>query len=411
VLERGRKPPFHEILSLLHFPGSISVITIVPGVIIGPLAYFVRDDFDFTQSDIGTSFATFFLFSALAAVPGAFLVARLGAHRVMRFGLVGAAVVLAGLGLTESRSGILVLMCVGGAFNGVTSVAVSVTILTSVAHHRRGLAFGLRTAGLPSAAAVAGLGGSLVASGALSWRQLMTVTAVLALLAAVTIKRDQPHARVELRPHGSSTPGTGNGWTLALLRVGGLLGAVATAAVTPYFVENLMERGVSPGGAAAVLAVAGWLGVAMRLVVGAVADKIANPLTHLRLAAGCLLVLGSSAAVLVLGDDVVLLAGATVLACGLGFAWPGLWMYAALQTHPERAERVAGQLALGQNSGAVIGPLAFGFLVAHESFGAAWASAGVVAATSAVTLLASVRLLRRTAERSALPLAPSDGGG
>jgi predicted MFS family arabinose efflux permease len=396
----GGQARSRELLSLLHFPGLISIIMIVPGVIIGPVAFFVREDFDFTKSDIGTSFAMFFLFSALASGRGAFLVPRLGAHTVMRFALLGAAAVLVGLGFTQSRVGVLVCMCIGGALNGVASVAVSITILSSVALHRRGLAFGLRTAGLPSAAAVAGLGGSLVAAEVGTWRQLMWVTSLVAVVAAMTIRKREPSSTRAMGSERSPARDIGTGRTLVLLRIGGFLGAVATAAVTPYFVENLVEHDMSPGRASAVLAVAGWLGVVMRLAVGAVSDKIANPIVQLRVSAGCLVVLGASATVLTVADESRAMAAATVLACGLGFAWPGLWMYAALQTHAAHAARVAGQLALGQHSGAVVGPLAFGFVLTHQSFSTAWACAALVAATAAAMLLTSVRLLRDEAEAS-----------
>jgi MFS family permease len=403
VLTAGHQAKSGELLSLLHFPGLISIIMIVPGVIIGPVAFFVREDFDFTKSDIGTSFAVFFLFSAVASGRGAFVVPRLGAHRVMRFALLGAAAVLVGLGLTQSRVGVLVCMCIGGALNGVASVAVSITILGSVAPHRRGLAFGLRTAGLPSAAAVAGLGGSLVASEVGTWRHLMWATALVAVVAAMTIRKREPRATHTAGDDDSPARNVGNRRTLVLLRIGGFLGAVATAAVTPYFVENLVDHDMSPGRASAVLAIAGWLGVVMRLAVGAVSDKIADPLVQLRVSAGCLVILGASATALAVADDARAMAAATVLACGLGFAWPGLWMYAALQTHAAHAARVAGQLALGQHSGAVVGPLAFGFVLTHQSFATAWACAAVVGVTAAVMLLLSARLLRGDVDEPSRP--------
>ena len=142
----------------MHFPGAVALVMVLPVVAIGPMAFAIRDDYGFSQSDIGATFAAFFLTSALVSGTGGRLVGRIGSLATVRLGLFGSALVSAALALSTTRGVVYLAALVGGSLNGITAVAVSLTIMSQVASHRRGLAFGLRTAGLPSAAAFAGLG-------------------------------------------------------------------------------------------------------------------------------------------------------------------------------------------------------------------------------------------------------------
>jgi len=339
--------------------------------LVGPLAFAMRDDFAFTQSDIGTSFAAFFLTSALVSGLGGRLVDRLGTDTVVRLGLLGAAAVSVALALSGSRLVVYGATLVGGALNGLTAIAISLAIMSHVVPHRRGLAFGLRTAGIPSDAAFAGLGAFLVAGGVLDWRHCLWFSAGLACVATLSI-RGGSHQRVRAGEEPVAEAALGSDLTLRLLGVSGLLGSTGTAVVTPFLVEGLIAQGESPGRAASVLAVAGWFGIVSRVLVGGLSDRVPNPLVHLRASATFLVILAVSMVCLAVGHGAFLLVGATLMAFGLGLAWPGLLLFAAMATHSGQGSRAAGAMQFGQHSGAVIGPLYFGLLVAHQSFSLAW---------------------------------------
>jgi MFS family permease len=390
-----RRPggPVVEILALVQFPGIVALVMVLPVVMVGPLAFAIRQDYTFTQSDIGASFAAFFMTSALVSGLGGRLVDRVGTDNVVRIGLLGAATVAASLALSSSRWAIYGATLVGGALNGLTAIAISLAIMSRVVPHRRGLAFGLRTAGIPSAAAVAGLGAYLVAADVVHWRHCLWFTAALACFGTLSVGRGD--RQLPLFASTPSTPGpVGSDKTLRALGVSGLLGSTGTAVVTPFLVEGLIAQGESPGRAASVLAVAGWFGIGSRVLVGGLSDRVPDPLTHLRASACFLGILAISMVCLAVGHGPFLLIGATLMAFGLGLAWPGLLLFAALATHRNHASRAAGSMQFGQHSGAVLGPLYFGFLVAHRSFSTAWVVTAVCCLVSASLLLLVARALR-----------------
>lgn len=385
-----------ELLRLMHFPGVVALVMVLPVVAIGPLAFAMRNDFSFGQSDIGTTFASFFLTSALVTGLGSPLVVRLGAELVVRLGLFGAALVSTALALSTSRGMVYAATLAGGALNGLTAIAISLTIMSKVASHRRGLAFGLRTAGIPSAAAMAGVGTYIVAAHHLDWRYVFWISAAIAFLAGLSMSgRGHPADVVDRAREAVARNSSGR--TLQLLGLSGLLGSLGTATVTPFLVDGLISRGQSAGTAATVLALAGWFGIMSRVAVGALSDRVPDPLVHLRASALLLVVLALSMAFLAVGRGVFLLVGATLTAFGLGLAWPGLLLFAALATHQRLASRAAGQMQFGQHSGAVIGPLCFGLVVAQQSFAVAWFATAAVVTAAAVLLLAVARILGRQA--------------
>jgi predicted MFS family arabinose efflux permease len=148
---------------------------------------------------------------------------------------------------------------------------------------------------------------------------------------------------------------------------------------------------------------AGWFGILSRVVVGALSDRVPDPLVHLRVSALLLVVLSVSMIFLAFGRGAFLLVGATLMALGLGLAWPGLLLFAALATHQSFASTAAGQMQFGQHSGAVLGPLCFGFVVSHNSFSAAWLTSAVTLMSASFLLYLSARALRRDAPSAVLP--------
>ena len=383
-----------ELLGLVHFPGMVAVVMVLPVVSVGPLAFAIREDIPLSQSDIGTTFATFFLASALVSGFGGPIVSRLGVTNIVRLGLFGAALVAATLALSATRLTVYAASLVGGVLNGITAVAVSLTIMSQVPSHRRGLAFGLRTAGLPSAAAVAGLGAFLIAGDHLSWRCFMWIVSGAAIAAALSIRTGSGAVVNPIQHTAQAVARPGRHRTLWMLGAAGLLGSTGTAVVTPFLVEGLIAQGQSPGRAASVLALAGWFGILSRVVVGALSDRVPDPLMHLRASALLLVVLSVSMIFLAFGRGAFLLIGATLMALGLGLAWPGLLLFAALATHQSFAATAAGHMQFGQHSGAVLGPLCFGLIVAHYSFSSAWLASSVTLLCASLLLFLAARALK-----------------
>ena len=60
------------------------------------------------------------------------------------------------------------------------------------------------------------------------------------------------------------------------------------------------------------------------------------------------------------------------LAFGAGWAWPGLFNLAVVLANPASPGAATGITQTGTYMGAVLGPLLFGFLAEHLSFGWSW---------------------------------------
>jgi MFS family permease len=95
------------------------------------------------------------------------------------------------------------------------------------------------------------------------------------------------------------------------------------------------------------------------------------------------------------GADSFLL-GATLVAFGLGWSWPGLLHHAALKAYPESPALATGYMQTGTFLGALVGPLTFGLVVEHASYRWAWSMAAAAVLLAAGLVLAVVGQLGRT---------------
>ena len=102
-----------------------------------------------------------------------------------------------------------------------------------------------------------------------------------------------------------------------------------------------------------------------------------------------------------LGVGLVTAAIGTALAFGAGQGWTGLYMLGVVRMNPEEPGDATGRIEAGMSTGAVIGPLGFGFLVAAGSFTMAW----LVGAAALVIANALVLVSRRSIGRM-----PAAGG-
>jgi MFS family permease len=276
--------------------------------------------------------------------------------------------------------------------NGVIAPALNISITRRVPAGRRGLAFGIKVAAVPATASFAAVGAYVVADLGANWYDLYWLCAVLCLVVAASMgvdREDQasaastPRSRRKLIARGS----------LTLLGVGGLLAAAGCAVMTPFLVDGLIAQGQTPGRAAAVLAVAGWVAIGARIVAGAVSDRSPEPIASLRAVAWMLLAGFVGMVGLAFGGSDVVLVGATLVAFGLGWAWPGLLHHAVLRAYPESPGLATGYMQTGTFMGALLGPLGFGLMAAQFSFRWAWSFAAGAVLLAAGLLVAGVRQL------------------
>jgi MFS family permease len=320
------------------------------------------------------------------------LLERFSTVRIVQLGLLLSAA-FAAVGALSTSRGMLYFACLmGGVGYGATSTAIALMIMDRVVPSRRGLAFGIKTAAVPTASAIAGLGAYAVATWGVAWQYVFWLAVIASVISAATLAppRSGHEPRVERRERVPRSPLSRS---LRLLGIAGLLSSGGMAPLSPFLVEGLIAKGESPAMAASVLAISGWLGIVSRVLVGVLADRVPRPLFHLKTTVALLMLASTSLAGLAFGRGELVLVSSSFMAFGLGWAWPGLVHYATMATHLDDVARAATHIQTGTFVGAVVGPLGFGLIVSQLSFAWAWASASLAVLTGAALVTWAVVIL------------------
>jgi cyanate permease len=178
------------------------------------------------------------------------------------------------------------------------------------------------------------------------------------------------------------------GTGLVVLGVSAALAAGAANALGAFLVDSSVQRGLSEAAAGLTLTLGSALCVTGRLVVGWVADRWERG--HLALVAG-LLAVGTIGLALLAVDSLAALVVGVLLAFGLGWCWPGLLAFAVVRLRPQAPAAATAVTQTGVYAGAAAGPLGFGILASHTSYGVAWVAAAVAEALAAVLVLVGAR--------------------
>jgi cyanate permease len=222
----------------------------------------------------------------------------------------------------------------------------------------------------------------------LGWRAAFVIAAGLVGLVAWRVPDASPLRRAEDAPRADA-PLT----SLIVLAVGVAFGSAAGNTIPAFLVASAVDRGVPVATGGLILAFGSLVGVAVRVAGGWGADRLGRG--ALRLVAGLLVVGAIGMSGLAVADDPVLVALFAALAFGGGWGWAGLVLLAVARTNPTATGRAMGIVQVGPMSGAVVGPLAFGFIADGLGFGAAWAMVAGSALVGAIIVIQSGRMLAR----------------
>lgn len=360
-----------------------NTVGVLPAFLLGGLARLVEEDLRLGSAGLGVVTAAFFGTSAVFSVLGGRLSERFGAVRSIRLGALLSALSLVALGtLSHDWVAVLLALCLAGAGNGIASPATNLAFADGLPS-RLGLAFGAKQAAVPLAALVAGL--TVPSLGlAIGWRATFTVAATSALAVwALSVRlpvrhRDRTSAR--RRESGMAS--------LALLTVGGAVTAAGANATTVFLVVAVTSAGVTVDRAGLLLAVGSALAVAARMTAGLLADGLLRRLVLP--AVVVMMVLGAVGWLLLsTGGAGLLLVLGTVAAFTFGWGWTGLYTFAVVHRHPGAAGSATGITQAGIFFGGMAGPLIFGAIAQHHSFGLAWTTAAVLALAGAALVAAS----------------------
>lgn len=170
---------------------------------------------------------------------------------------------------------------------------------------------------------------------------------------------------------------------LAALATATGLAAAGSGSLSGFFVVSSVGTGVDEGMAGFLLGAGSLVGIAVRLILGAMADRGAigawNTLTVM------FLVAAASFGGLATGSEFVLIA-VLPFAFATAFAWPSLYHLAVVRANPSAPGAATGITMTGSYTGAVGGPLVFGLVADFASYGWAWGVAVVFMAAAAAVM-------------------------
>jgi Major Facilitator Superfamily len=371
------------------YPIMVATCGVLPVFLTGALGLQIRDDLGFNQMALGIATSSFFTAQALVSTPVGRLVAGVSPRRAMQVAALGSGGTLACVAFF-TNSWFLLLSCLilGGIANAVSQLASSLFLTHEISFQRQGLAFGLKEASKPAATLLCGIAVPLFGA-VFGWQWAFAAFALIAFTIGATVPKTS-----KARPmSGSEDPGgTLHSVPLVFLAAGAGLGSAATTALGVFVVETGVASGLSLSVAGATLATGSVVGIALRIVIGWVADH--RPMDHMGVVAGMLILGAVGFVLLAVGESLFFIAG-TLLAFGAGWGWLGLFNFAIVSQHPRAPTKALGIALTGAAGGSAAGPLLFSAILSSTSFIIAWLCAGVGTLLAAAFMLAGRWMLVR----------------
>ena len=374
---------------------ALGAATVLPGFLIGALALQMRQDLDASVGAVAAGVTVFFAAGALGAGPGGRLAERLGALRAMRGAvLITAACLFAIGGLADSLLAVFALLAVAGVANAVNQPAINLFMADAVPRDRQGLAFGIKQSAIPGAILVSGLALPLLAI-PFGWRVTFAICGGLVLAVALLARRGgmvRDHAPADREPPPRVSR------ELLFLAVGAALAAGGANALSTYLVASAVDAGIEEGTAGLVAALGSGVSLAVRMWVGARADRRRDyGYTTIVL----LLVAGAAGYLLMATGAVAAFVAGAVVAFALGWGWPGLFNLAVVENHREAPGAATGITQSGIYVGAAAGPALYGLLSHGIDYEGAWAVVAGISLAAAVVMAAAGRRDVAVAQRPA----------
>lgn len=364
-------------VSAAHFVSHYYILALPP------VFEMVRGSFAVSYTELGLALVVFNLMCAAFQTPAGILADRIGARRVLVFGLAAGGLALAAAGLVGSFWLFVVLFGLGGLANSVYHPADYAALSERVSSERIGRAYSIHT--------FAGMMGGAVAPPAMlllesqiGWRGAFLASALpglaLALWLAVAGRgllpeaRHRPAAAPAAAPGGpgsGSASGSGSGSVRLLTSPVILLNfvffalfAVFQLGLQTYSAVALTAAHGLPLSAANLALTAYLLLSAVGVLLGGLpVDRVSPTLitvAGMLAVAACTVTLGLAQ----LGTvGAVLLLGLAGLAGGM--AMPARDMIVRAVTPPGAFGKVFGFVTTGFNLAGVAGPLIFGLLMDH----------------------------------------------
>lgn len=374
---------------MLH-ASTMTTLGALPAFLLSAQAVLIRADLRFDEVALGVLVGCFFAAAALTALVSAPFIDALGRRRSTV--LAGAAAGLSGLLMATSArtyAGLLAAMVGLGAANALLQLTANLLLARGMPVRRQGLAFGIKQSAVPLALLLGGLAVPTLGA-VVGWRWTFALAGLVGILVA--------GSGLLLRDSSTSMSRPGESLQrppvppLALTAVGMAAASAAVNALGTFLPSWAHGVGLSPSQAGVLVAVGGGLAIAMRVLSGYLADRRQG--RNFPVVAGQL-VIGASGLVLLSQGQVLPLVGGALVALGVGWAWPGLLLFAVVRIGRDVPAAAAGLLQAGAFAGGAAGPVLFGMAVAGLGYRSAWLMSAVALLFAAALLVVARRMFRR----------------
>lgn len=373
---------------MLH-ASAMTTLGAIPAFLLSAQAVLIRDELGFDEASLGLLIGSFFGAAALTAVLSGPFVDAIGRRRSTV--LAGLAAGSGGLLLaTSARSflHLLVAMVGLGVANALLQLTANLVLARGTPAHHQGLAFGIKQSAVPFALLLGGLAVPVMGA-SIGWRWPFAV-AGLAGLVVVGVGFVSPDGNAvrttssagRLRPPAVAVALTATAMGVASAALNSL------GAFLPSWADVV---GLRPSQAGVLVAVGGGIAIVMRVYSGYSADRRQG--RNFPVVAWQLIVGAVGLAIVAMGQIPSLIAGA-LLALGIGWAWPGLLLFAVVRIGRDTPAAAAGMLQAGAFAGGAGGPVLFGVMVATYGYRSAWLVTAAALVAAAGLLIVARRIFR-----------------
>jgi MFS family permease len=366
---------------------AMTTLGALPVFLLTAQAVLVREDLDFSEPQLGLAVSAFFASAALASFAAGTLVDRWGRRTATLVAGTLALVdtLLIAVGAT-SFTVLLVLMVLAGVANAAMSMTANLTVARSVKRHQRGLAFGVKQSAVQVAVLLGGLAVPTVGV-VVGWRWSFGAVAVAAAVVVLTgLRLPRSVASAAEQPAVRDRPPRG---ALVISTLAMVLASGSVNSLGSFLPAWAFRVGLTPSQAGVLVACGSGVSVLLRVVSGAVADRRRGrnlPVVSAYLAAGAV------GMVVLSFEHVPMLIVGAVVAFGIGWAWPGLFIFAVVRVGRDSPGTASGAIQAGAFAGGAMGPVLFGLLVAATAYPAAWRTAGCVLLVASLLLVVARRM-------------------
>jgi predicted MFS family arabinose efflux permease len=366
---------------------AMTTLGTLPVFLLSAQSVFVRNDLDFDERGFGVAVSAFFVAAAAAALLGGSRIDRLG----RRVGTAGAGLLTAigCFGVAWAARSWLVLtasMVVLGVANAACHLTSNVIMARVVPPHRQGLGFGVKQAAIPLAITLAGLAVPTVGA-LLGWRWTFALTGFGGLVVALVSLRLSGATIGATRP--GDEPDRPSTTALVTIMVAVCLASAAGNSFGSFVASWGFQVGLSPDGAALLMATGSALNLVVRVVSGHLADRRYG--RNLPVVAAQMLIGAVALAVLSLPTEPTVVAAA-ILAFALGWSWPGLLLYAVIRISRDAPGAASSYLQAGAFVGGAAGPALFGAIVGAAGYETAWRVTAALFAVAATLVVVARKM-------------------